>query len=167
MQIPKGMVVERIRTSGDVAMADRAEAELPEKIDTERDAELLRKFNLDPQQLADGLGGQAPAIGRSTLLDAELCCALSRSAPAVIPSVAGGHRFHQRRGPKVRRPAHRENALELRRPRTIARRASAPAARRIRVPRLGLGRPRTRPDQVLGDKTSHAIKVSCGLLGGD
>jgi hypothetical protein len=84
MQIPKGMVVERIRTSGDVAMADRAEAELPEKIDTERDAELLRKFNLDPQQLADGLGGQAPAIGRSTLLDAELCCALSRSAPAVI-----------------------------------------------------------------------------------
>jgi hypothetical protein len=43
--------------------ADRADAELPEKIDTERDAELLRKFNLDPQQLADGLGGQAPAIG--------------------------------------------------------------------------------------------------------
>lgn len=63
MQIPKGMVVERIRTSGDAGMADRADAELPEKIDTERDAELLRKFNLDPQQLADGLGGQAPAIG--------------------------------------------------------------------------------------------------------
>ena len=63
MQIPKGMVVERIRTSGDAATADRADAELPEKVDTERDAELLRKFNLDPQQLADGLGGQAPAIG--------------------------------------------------------------------------------------------------------
>ena len=63
MQIPKGMVVERIRTAGDPAMADRADAELPEKVDTERDAELLRKFNLDPQQLADGLGGQAPAIG--------------------------------------------------------------------------------------------------------
>jgi hypothetical protein len=63
MQIPKGMVVERIRTSGDAAAADRADAELPEKVDTERDAELLRRFNLDPQQLADGLGGQAPAIG--------------------------------------------------------------------------------------------------------
>ena len=63
MQIPKGMVVERIRTSGDAAAADRADAELPEKVDTERDAELLRGFNLDPQQLADGLGGQTPAIG--------------------------------------------------------------------------------------------------------
>ena len=63
MQIPKGMVVERIRTSGDAETAARADSELPEKVDTERDAELLRKFNLDPQQLADGLGGQAPAIG--------------------------------------------------------------------------------------------------------
>jgi hypothetical protein len=57
------MVVERIRASGDPETAERADSELPEKVDTERDAELLRKFNLDPQQLADGLGGQAPAIG--------------------------------------------------------------------------------------------------------
>ena len=63
MQIPKGMVVERIRAAGDTEAADRADAELPEKVDTERDAELLRRFDLDPQQLADGLGGQAPAIG--------------------------------------------------------------------------------------------------------
>ena len=63
MQIPKGMVVERIRASGDAATAARADAELPEKVDTERDAELLRGFDLDPQQLADGLGGQAPAVG--------------------------------------------------------------------------------------------------------
>ena len=63
MQIPKGMVVERIRASGDAVAADRADAELPEKGDTERDAELLRGLSLDPQQLADGLGGQAPAVG--------------------------------------------------------------------------------------------------------
>jgi len=63
VQIPKGMVVERIRASGDSDAAERANAELPEKVDTERDAELLRGFNLDPQQLADGLGGQAPAVG--------------------------------------------------------------------------------------------------------
>lgn len=63
MQIPKGMVVERIRASADAATAERADAELPEKVDTERDAELLRRFDVDPQQLADGLGGQAPAIG--------------------------------------------------------------------------------------------------------
>jgi hypothetical protein len=41
----------------------RAEAELPEKVDTERDGDLLRSLDLDPAELADGLGGQAPAIG--------------------------------------------------------------------------------------------------------
>jgi hypothetical protein len=63
VQIPKGMVVERIRSVGGVEAAARADAELPEKVDTERDADLLRSFDLDPQELADGLGGQAPAIG--------------------------------------------------------------------------------------------------------
>ena len=63
MQIPKGMVVERIRAGGDPDRTARADAELPEKVDTERDADLLRSFDLDPQRLADGLGGQAPAVG--------------------------------------------------------------------------------------------------------
>jgi hypothetical protein len=63
VQIPKGMVVERIRNAGGAEAAARADAELPEKVDTEHDAELLRSFDLDPQELADGLGGQAPAIG--------------------------------------------------------------------------------------------------------
>jgi hypothetical protein len=63
MQIPKGMIVERIRAAGDSELTARAEAELPEKIDTDKDVELLRTFDLDPQELADGLGGQAPAIG--------------------------------------------------------------------------------------------------------
>jgi hypothetical protein len=63
MQIPKAMVVERIRTAGGAEAADRADAELPEKVDTERDAELLRRFDLDPRELAEGLGGQSPAVG--------------------------------------------------------------------------------------------------------
>lgn len=62
MQIPKGMVVERIRSDRGVDAASRADSELPEHVDTERDAALLRGFGLDPQQLEDGLGGQAPAI---------------------------------------------------------------------------------------------------------
>ena len=52
MQIPKGMVVERIRAGGDPDRTARADAELPEKVDTERDADLLRSFDLDPQELA-------------------------------------------------------------------------------------------------------------------
>ncbi|HEX3258069.1 MAG TPA: hypothetical protein VHS35_06105 [Pseudonocardia sp.] len=63
MQIPKGMVVERIRAAGDPDRTARADAELPERVDTDRDADLLRSFDLDPQELADGLGGQAPAVG--------------------------------------------------------------------------------------------------------
>jgi hypothetical protein len=63
MQVPKAMVVERIRSADGAEAADRADAELPEKVDTERDAELLRRFGLDPGELAAGLGGQSPAIG--------------------------------------------------------------------------------------------------------
>jgi hypothetical protein len=63
MQLPKAMVVERIRSDSGSEAADRADAELPEKIDTERDVDLLTSFGLDPQQIADDLGGQSPAIG--------------------------------------------------------------------------------------------------------
>jgi hypothetical protein len=63
MQIPKAMIVERIRADQGSEAANRADERLPEKVDTERDADLLRGFDLDPQQLADGLGGQSPAVG--------------------------------------------------------------------------------------------------------
>ena len=63
MQIPKGMIVERLRAAGQTDLVSRAEAELPEKVGTERDGDLLRGLDLDPGELADGLGGQAPAIG--------------------------------------------------------------------------------------------------------
>jgi hypothetical protein len=63
MQIPKRMIVERIQSERGGEVASRADQQPPEKVDTERDADLLRSFDLDPQQLADGLGGQSPAIG--------------------------------------------------------------------------------------------------------
>ena len=63
MQIPKGMVVERIRAAGDTEAADRADAELPEKVDTEQEPELLSQFDIDPERMADDFGGQAPEVG--------------------------------------------------------------------------------------------------------
>lgn len=63
MQIPKELVVQRIRDRGDVGATERAERELPEKVDTDADAELLRGFDLDPAALADDFDGQAPAVG--------------------------------------------------------------------------------------------------------
>jgi hypothetical protein len=63
MLIPKDMIVEQLRARGDFDGAERADRELDEKVDTERDAELLSRLEIDPQRLTDDFGGQAPAVG--------------------------------------------------------------------------------------------------------
>lgn len=63
MNIPKELIVERVRASGDFDKTARAEGELPEKIDPERDAELLRRFDLDPAALVEDFSGQSPEVG--------------------------------------------------------------------------------------------------------
>ncbi len=62
MQIPKEMVLERIRAQADAETAARAESELPEKVDPEADAEQLRSFGLDPAELERDVPG-SPAVG--------------------------------------------------------------------------------------------------------
>jgi hypothetical protein len=57
MEIPKDKILELIREHGDAGKADQASQELPEKVDTDRDAGLLSKFGLDPQDLLGKLGG--------------------------------------------------------------------------------------------------------------
>jgi hypothetical protein len=61
MDVPKSMVVERIRGRSGTEMADRADKELPEKIDLDADAELLSKYDIDPEELREEFRGQAPA----------------------------------------------------------------------------------------------------------
>ena len=63
MQIPKGMIVERLRAAGQTDLVSRAEAELPEKVDTERDGELLRSLDLDPGRSPTAWAVRRPAIG--------------------------------------------------------------------------------------------------------
>jgi hypothetical protein len=63
VNIPKELVVERIRARGDADMTERAERDLPEKVDPDRDAELLRGFDVDPAALVDEFRGQAPSVG--------------------------------------------------------------------------------------------------------
>ncbi|MDP8977447.1 MAG: hypothetical protein M3N17_02505 [Actinomycetota bacterium] len=62
MQIPKEMVVERIRSQADADTAARAEAELPDKVDPAEDADLLRTLGLDPSDLEGDVPG-SPAVG--------------------------------------------------------------------------------------------------------
>jgi len=57
------MVVERIRSTSGTDAAERADAELPEKVDPAADAELLRRLGVDPSKLADEYGGQSPVVG--------------------------------------------------------------------------------------------------------
>ena len=63
MEIPKTMIVERIRSRGGSEIAERADRELPEKLDPDSDAELLREYGLDPDELRDEFGGQSPVAG--------------------------------------------------------------------------------------------------------
>jgi hypothetical protein len=63
MNIPKEIVIERIRARGDTGLTERAESDLPEKLDTSDDAQLLRDFGLDPDRLEEEFRGQAPNVG--------------------------------------------------------------------------------------------------------
>ncbi len=63
MEIPKAVIVERIKSNSGAEKASEADKELPDKIDTETDANLLSKYGLSPQDLSDDLGGQSPNAG--------------------------------------------------------------------------------------------------------
>jgi hypothetical protein len=62
MEIPKDKVLELIKQHGDGGKAGEAEQELPDQVDTDRDAGLLQKFGLDPQDLLGKLGGSIPGL---------------------------------------------------------------------------------------------------------
>ena len=57
MQIPKDQILELLRSRGDNDKASQAEGELPDQVDTERDAGLLDKLGIDPKDLLGGGGG--------------------------------------------------------------------------------------------------------------
>ena len=62
VEIPKAMIVERIRSQQGAHKANEADKELPDKVDTDTDAELLQRYGLDPDEVANLLGGN-PAVG--------------------------------------------------------------------------------------------------------
>jgi hypothetical protein len=63
MEIPKAMIVERIRSRSGAEKANQADNELPDKIDVDNDAELLQKYDLNPDELREEFGGQSPEAG--------------------------------------------------------------------------------------------------------
>lgn len=63
MEIPKAMIVEKIKGKSGAEKASEADKELPDKLDTETDANLLSKYGLSPQDLSDDFEGQSPNAG--------------------------------------------------------------------------------------------------------
>jgi hypothetical protein len=51
VQIDKNTILELLRERGQQDQANQADQELPEQVDTDRDAGLLQRFGLDPQEL--------------------------------------------------------------------------------------------------------------------
>jgi len=58
MEIPKDKILEMIKSRRDHDQADKAQSELPEKVDTDKDKGLLAKFGIDPKDLIGGIGGK-------------------------------------------------------------------------------------------------------------
>jgi hypothetical protein len=57
VELDKQELVRMLRTQGDNDIADKAEAELPDEIDTDRDADALEGLGLDRTQLMAKLAG--------------------------------------------------------------------------------------------------------------
>lgn len=57
MNIDKDQILKLLRSQGDDAKAQQADQELPDKVDTDKDAGLLAKFGIDPMELIKKFGG--------------------------------------------------------------------------------------------------------------
>lgn len=57
MEIPKDKILELLEQQGKNDQVGQADQELPDQVDTERDAGLVQKFGLEPKDLLSKLGG--------------------------------------------------------------------------------------------------------------
>ena len=64
MQLDKGMILDFLREQGQHQQVQQAEQQLPDQVDTDRDAGLLQQFGLDPQELLQRFmgGGGLPKL---------------------------------------------------------------------------------------------------------
>jgi len=66
MQIDKATVINFLKNLGRDDDANRAQSEMPDQLDTDRDAGLLGRFGLDPSMLSElGGGGAGGLLGKA------------------------------------------------------------------------------------------------------
>ncbi|WP_245159955.1 hypothetical protein [Blastococcus sp. CT_GayMR19] len=57
MQIDKEQVMELLRSKGEADKVEQADRELPDRMDTDDDVDLLSRYGLGPQEVIAKLGG--------------------------------------------------------------------------------------------------------------
>jgi hypothetical protein len=62
MEFDKETILSFLREKGESEKADKASQELPDRVDTDRDAGLLGRLGIDPQELLGKLGGGIPGL---------------------------------------------------------------------------------------------------------
>ena len=67
MQIDKDQIIQLLKSLGRHDDADRARSEMPDSVDSDRDAGMLGKFGLDPSMLSQltGGGGAGGLLGKA------------------------------------------------------------------------------------------------------
>jgi hypothetical protein len=65
VEIPKAALVDHIRSRSGPEAANSANDELPDKLDldSDSDARLLRRYNIEPDELREEFGGGSPSTG--------------------------------------------------------------------------------------------------------
>ena len=63
MQIDKSQIIDLLKSRGEDDKASQAESELPETVDTEKDAGMLGKLGVNPQDLLGELPGGLGGLG--------------------------------------------------------------------------------------------------------
>ncbi len=63
MQIDKDQIISLLKSQGDHSRAESAQGELPQDVDTEKDAGLLSKLGIDPMDLVKKFAGDS-SIGK-------------------------------------------------------------------------------------------------------
>jgi hypothetical protein len=65
VEVPKITIIERIRSRSGPEAADSENDELPEKLDldSDSDARLLRRYDIEPDELREEYGGGSPSTG--------------------------------------------------------------------------------------------------------
>ena len=63
MQIDKQQIIDMLKSRGDDDRAQQAQTELPDKVDTDKDSDLLSKFGVDPKDLLGKLPGGLGGLG--------------------------------------------------------------------------------------------------------